>query len=172
MRLDTMRKTYLPGEVKRYVGGRLHVGGDVPLPGTGCWLASGIDVVRFLTALDGSRGQAILSRQALAEMLSPPAPPLHPKPNGSHNGLGWDVVQPVGEGYAYNKNGGIAGISTFMEHRPDGVDFFVAFNGSSKVEDEEAPGTLHPGGPPYIAVKQAIERTDNWPQVDYFSKYR
>jgi CubicO group peptidase (beta-lactamase class C family) len=172
MRLDTMRKGYLPGEVKRYVGGRLHVGGEVPLPGVGCWLASGIDVVRFLTALDGSRGQPILSREAVAAMLSPPAPPLHPKPNGSHNGLGWDVVQPVGEGYSYNKNGGIPGISTFMEHRANGVDFFVGFNGSSKTVDEEEAGTAHPDGPPYIAIKRAIERTYTWPSVDYFPKYR
>jgi CubicO group peptidase (beta-lactamase class C family) len=172
MRLDTTKKGSLQGEVKRYVGGRLHAGGEVPLPGTGCWLASGIDVVRFLTALDESRGTPILSRQAIAEMLSAPAPPLRIRPNGTHNGLGWDVVQRVGEGYVYNKNGGIPGISTFMEHRPDGVDFFVAFNGSSKTEDEGVPGISHADRPPYIPVKRAIEGTNNWPQVDYFAKYR
>jgi N-acyl-D-amino-acid deacylase len=171
MRLDTIEKTYLSGEVKRYVGGRLHVGGDAPIPGSGCWLASSVDVVRFLTALDGTRGDPIISRTAVSAMLSPPGPPIRNKPNGSHNGLGWDVVQPTPEGFIYHKNGGIPGISTFMEHLPNGVDFFIGFNGSSRGEEEEG-GQPHALARPFSAVKLAIERTARWPHVNYFEKYR
>jgi N-acyl-D-amino-acid deacylase len=171
MRLD-VEHGYVPGEVRRYSATRQVVpGGHGDVHGEGCWLASTVDVVRFLCSLDGSRGRHILSPRSLQEMVSAPAPPVKPHADGSHNGLGWDVVRPMPDGVLYQKNGGVAGISTFMEHLPNGVDWAVAFNGSGKVEESDPSGHEHPASP-YKPIKDAIQARTHWPTaVDLFGKY-
>jgi len=52
---------------------------------------SAIDLVRFMTALDGTRGKPLLNEKMHEAMLAPP-PPLKPRPNGTWPGLGWDSV--------------------------------------------------------------------------------
>jgi N-acyl-D-amino-acid deacylase len=163
---------YVPGEVRRYsAGGRRPITAQpVLIPGAGCWRASAVDVVRFLTGLDGSRGKPLLSAQAMKEMLAMPPSSVPPRKNGSHFGLGWDGVQATPDGPLYHKNGGLPGISTFMEHLPNGVDWAVCFNGSRAEEDDENPEEK---GPPYKAIKEAVEHTDRWPGgPDLFAKYQ
>jgi N-acyl-D-amino-acid deacylase len=78
-RMRMERKDYGPGEVRRYAaGGRKEVKGGYPVPAGettdreygGNWVASAPDLVRFLTALDGSRGKPFLKRQTTAQMLA------------------------------------------------------------------------------------------------------
>jgi CubicO group peptidase (beta-lactamase class C family) len=163
---------YLPNEVRRYTQGGNHLvaGGHGPVEGEGGWLASTIDVVRFLNGLDGTRGKGLLSPHAIHEMLSAPAPPVQLHRNGSHNGLGWDVVRPTPAGPIYNKNGGIPGIATFMEHLPHGVDWAVAFNGNGKDNEGQSESTER-RAPPWQAIKAAIEATSRWPTADFSSRY-
>ncbi len=59
-----------------------------------------------------------------------------------------------------------------MEYRPNGLDFWAGFNGSAKMQDHEEPDRSHPSGPRMSRLKGPFECRDNWPQVDYFAKYR
>ncbi len=75
-------------------------------------------------------------------MLARPQPPLKIRPNGSWFGLGWDSVRelpdwPHGKGFAYGKDGGVNGVSTWIEHLPGGIDWVVLFNGT--VSDDDDP---------------------------------
>jgi CubicO group peptidase (beta-lactamase class C family) len=123
----------IPGQAVRYdKNGRVVVNriaeGGTPAGG---WVLSPADMVRVLTAYDAGK---IVSSASRAAMLAPPAPPLKPRANGAAFGLGWDVVYRVnGDPNAvfYGKNGGINGSSTWIEHRPDGVDFAVFYNGGN-----------------------------------------
>src|SRR5262249_13713461 len=90
MHLD-LPEGYAPGEVGRYVSGKRHRAGH-SLRGGGCWLASTVDVTRFLTSLDGTRGKRVLSKKAVEEMLAP-LPSLGKSEDQSHSGLGWDAVR-------------------------------------------------------------------------------
>src|SRR5580692_8406226 len=49
----------------------------------GGWTMSAIDMVRFLTALDGSRGKPLLKEKTFEAMLAPPPPPLMPRADGT-----------------------------------------------------------------------------------------
>ncbi len=63
---------------------------NVPLqPGFGNWLASSVDMVMFMTALDGSRCPSPISNASYQAMLAPLPPLMVNRPNGSHYGLGW-----------------------------------------------------------------------------------
>ena len=67
--------------------------------------------------------RALLDRGDDASNARSPPPPLQPRKDGSHFGLGWDTVLPTSAGVRYGKNGGVAGISTYVEHDPIGVDW-------------------------------------------------
>lgn len=134
---------YLPNEARRYFIGRWNVlpGGHVEATGAaGGWCGSAVAMARFLTALDGSRTQKqFLSTRLMHQMLFKPEPPLKVRSNGSWFGLGWDAVReipdwPHGKGLAYAKDGGVNGISTWIEHLPGDIDWVVLFNGT--VPDE------------------------------------
>jgi CubicO group peptidase (beta-lactamase class C family) len=169
MRLDSVAKGYLKGEVHRYIADR-----EKALPGGqgdkseeegGCWTASAVDVMRFMTALDGSRGKRLVTLESYKEMLSPLPPPFVAK--NRYNGLGWDGVEHVGNRYFYEKNGGIAGIATYMEHEAGGVNFAILFNAS--------PAKKEPGNNANAWRKNiidAIHQFKEWPKVDYFDKFQ
>jgi CubicO group peptidase (beta-lactamase class C family) len=168
MRLDPRARGYVRGEVRRYrLGGeKMFPGGRGPIrDGGGSWLASSVDAVRFLCALDGSRGKPALSQQSVKEMLSR-LPTVRPHRDGSYTGLGWDVVKPMDGGFLYRKNGGVPGIATYMEHRPDGVNWALFFNASP------GAGSVEKAGAWRRPIQEAIEKTEQWPDVDLFREYR
>jgi N-acyl-D-amino-acid deacylase len=147
---------------------------DRPVPPTlpivhfasGGWLGSAVDLARFLTAIDGTRGQRFLSEATTRLMFSPPPPPVPPRRNGSHFGMGWDVVHRTRDGLLYHKDGGLEGFATWIEHRPNGVNWVVLFNASR----------AKPEGPEWhqaftTAIRRAIDEISNWPAVDYFNSY-
>jgi hypothetical protein len=126
-----------------------------------------MDMAKFLTAVDGSRGQPFLSPAIHEEMLGPLPPPLRPRANGTHFGLGWDTAVRERGGFRYSKNGGVAGIRTFIEHRPDGVDWVVLLNGSGDVPGEPKRKAL---SQVINRVHEAIAHTHHWPERDLFPK--
>jgi hypothetical protein len=174
MRLEL--KDYGPGEVRRYAaGGRKELKGGYPVyagqkadrESGGNWVASTADLVRFLTALDGSRGKPFLKGKTLAQMFAPPPPPYKRtlRATDPHVGLGWDRVQRVGKSWHYSKNGGRPGVSAWIEHLPDGVSWAVLFNTSSDKEQGEtalaAARKRIPG---------AIGQVKAWPARDLFER--
>jgi N-acyl-D-amino-acid deacylase len=165
MRMDGLPPRYERGEVRRYSPGAEHrfPGGHLPMTdAAGGWLASAPDMALFLTALDGSRGKRFLSEKMTRTMLAAPPPPLKPREDGSYFGLGWDRVRRTGDGFGYAKNGGLAGVSTWIEHLPGGVDWVLLVN--TRVEQSEVPmmATFEK------EVRRAIAETRKWPGIDLF----
>ena len=169
--LDRMEGYWL-NEVHRYPGGKSHPGGHGELKdGGGCWVLSTVDAMRFVTSLDGSRGERVLSQRAYRQMLAP-LPSLGKKANERHNGLGWDVVERSRAGVLFSKNGGVAGIATWIEHLPDGVCWAVFFNGNVKDADDEdkTPPRKPAHKKPWPLLREAIQKIDKWPMHDLFEQ--
>jgi N-acyl-D-amino-acid deacylase len=165
MRID-IERGYLPNEARRYhaANHKLIEGGHGRMRGGGCWLSSSFDMVRFLAALDGSGGKRLLSEKAMREMLAAPPPPYEARKNGTHFGLGWDVIRQTPEGVAYNKDGGVPGIQTFMQHLPGDVDWALCFNASGQVENRESG--LDESRPAREPILKAIREQKQWPDGD------
>jgi CubicO group peptidase (beta-lactamase class C family) len=143
-------RSVIPGQAVRYAkNGRAVVNnrseGGTPAGG---WILSPADTVRVLMAYDAGK---IVSPASRAAMLAPPAAPLMRRSDGSAFGLGWDVVYRAGgdpNAVFYGKNGGIPGTSTWIEHRPDGIDFAAFYNGGN------GSGAHRPG---LAAVERALD---------------
>lgn len=137
---------------------------DLPGGAAGGWIASSVEMVRFLAALDGAR--PFLSEAVQREMLAPPPPPLKQRPNGAWFGLGWDVVHQTPHGPSYAKDGGIAGVRSYIGHMPGNVDWAVVFNGGRNV-----PG--QPGQDANAAkhLQEGIRQTQRWPETDFFPNF-
>jgi N-acyl-D-amino-acid deacylase len=158
-------KGYRPREVHRYADGKCLAGGHGKLKGgAGSWVLSTVDAMRFMTSLDGTRGERVLSKRAYQQMLAP-LPSLGKKPNERHNGLGWDIVERSQLGVLYSKNGGVAGIATWMEHLPSGVSWAVFFNGNLKGEGDAGKQAVKK---PWPLLRAAIKKVEQWPEHDLF----
>lgn len=173
IRLGANHPDYLPGEARRYVAGQTKA-----LPGgtwhqfgpAGGWVASSVDMARFLTGLTGSRtGKPFLSDRLMGEMVSAP-PGLKLRPDGSHFGLGWDKVWKTDEGYGWLKNGGTGGISTMIIHRPDGIDIVVLVN-SSNGPHKEKPA-VPPEGRFVREIQRLLAEVKEWPRGDFFTDFK
>ncbi|HTU27534.1 MAG TPA: serine hydrolase domain-containing protein [Pirellulales bacterium] len=169
MQLEPIHPAYVAGEAHRYRardwkdfgGGRQPVG-----PPAGSWLASATDMARFMAAVDGSRGQPLLDKAAMHLMFAPPPPPLKPRENGSYFGLGWDSVLHTPEGLRYGKNGGVDGISTYVEHDPVGVDWVLLLNARTPKEKKGPTALDHA----IKGIRQAIHNVERWPDRDLFNQ--
>ncbi len=156
-------RQYFPGEAARYEGRpprQLPPGiRPVPLqPGFGNWLASSVDMVMFMTALDGSRCPSPISDASYQAMLAPLPPPMVDRPNGSHYGLGLDSVKSSPNGFFYTKNGGKPGVHTQIEHLPNGVNFALMFNGGA--DQKGAPA--NPLGPTLKQLRSTLANIRDW----------
>jgi N-acyl-D-amino-acid deacylase len=168
-RLDIPRgKGYLPGEAHRYSprGREDPQGGHLLIAmASGGWLASAVDLVQLLIALDGSRRTRFLSASSIKAMTSPPPAPAKPRADGSSFGLGWDQVRRSPQGLFYCKGGGLYGMHAHIEHTPDGIDWALLWNGGRKGESGEE-GTAQSLVKDLRGVLTAIEL---WPEDDFFT---
>jgi N-acyl-D-amino-acid deacylase len=169
MCLEPIGPGYAKGEAHRYRtddwkefgGGRAAIS-----PPGGSWLASSVDMARLMAALDSAGNGGLLSPATMHEMLAPPAPPLEARPDGSYFGLGWDTVLRTPAGIRYSKNGGVAGISTFAEHDPNGVDWVLLMNGASgQKQDPKALAWIVP------RIRQAVMQNQRWPDGNLFGRF-
>jgi N-acyl-D-amino-acid deacylase len=125
------RRPYRDGEARRYLAGTSVLLPPLDLPmvdACGAWTASAVDMVRVLSALDGSRGQPLLKGPTYRQMLAPPPPPLRPRADGSYNGLGWPSVTFSPRGYSYLHDGSFQGMRTFLKHTQSGINWVLLFN--------------------------------------------
>jgi N-acyl-D-amino-acid deacylase len=165
MRLEQLAPAYAAREALRYgAGGRELPGGREPIAApAGNWLASVVDLARFLTAVSGTRGKPFLSAAARQQMLAAPPPPLAPRRSGSHVGLGWDAVSEEPRGPQFHKMGSVAGLRTYIEHRGDGIDWVLLLNGDGQVKDQP------PAANEVIdKIRQTIDATRDWPDRNLF----
>lgn len=101
----------------------------------GGWIGSAIDLLRFVTAVDGSRGEPLLAPESLAAMTARPAPPVAvDKP--TYYGLGWNI-RPVGDDANWWHGGSLPGTMTLLVRtssrsenrgRLDGLAWAALFN--------------------------------------------
>lgn len=159
------------GQASRYGGfpPRIIPGGQrtVPLmPDFGNWMASSVDMVKFLTAIDGTRMQGI-TYESFQELIAPLPPPMKNNPNGSHFGLGLDTVRMTPEGVTFSKNGGKPGVHSQIIHLPNNMDFCLLLNGGSSPDGT----TVNPMTTAIKSIRQVLNNVKEWPLVDMFPNY-
>ncbi|MBS1955318.1 MAG: beta-lactamase family protein [Cyanobacteria bacterium SZAS-4] len=169
-RLEPERGIYLPNEAHRYSpvlrplpGG--HPNGQVT-GSLGSWESSVVDMCKFLTAVDGTRTKPFLSKASFDQMVAPVPAPVAVRENGSTFGLGWDSVKTTPDGILFEKNGGVPGVHTYIEHLPNNVDWVVIFNGTGVDQKPKVMGAA------LRSLHQALSDVKDWPQIDLFQRYQ
>jgi CubicO group peptidase (beta-lactamase class C family) len=136
----------------------------------GGWIASAVDMVRFASAFDYDRKSPLLSAATIKEMWArPPGEAgFDPgnKPKDAYYGCGWNV-RPMGNTGRANTwhNGLIAGTSTLLIRRFDGLNWAVFFNADANHKNEEPSGAID--GP----MHEAADAVRIWPDGDLFGKF-
>jgi N-acyl-D-amino-acid deacylase len=166
--LTSPRQVYAADESRCYLPGNGVMLPPLQMPwcaGAGGWSVSTVDLVRFLTAFDGSRGQAFLQEKTRKEMLALPPPPLRPRPDGSHAGLGWPFVSMESDSYMHD--GLWSGMRTFVKRTPKGINWALAFNVSIQADmaDQQMIKAV------VEEVRAEVDRLEKYPDIDLFKKY-
>jgi N-acyl-D-amino-acid deacylase len=181
-------KDRAPGEVEYYdrnqrMGRAIcgpKIGAEVPLPyGVECiesmdvnggWIASAVNLLRFAASLDDPKRSPILNAESIRTMLAPPPGPVGHGPAGrpkeTYYGCGWEV-RPARQADKWTKwhTGLLAGSSTLLVCRDDGIDWAVLFNRDAGKDGKEYAGLIDP-----LLHKPASEIKD-WPEFDLFPRY-
>jgi CubicO group peptidase (beta-lactamase class C family) len=102
----------------------------------GGWIGTPVDYLRFLLAIDGQRGPALLDAATRALMNTPPLRPDAAADAGGSRVAGGGAfglgirVRPLTEGGTELwHSGSLPGTSTLAARSPDGIAWVVAFNG-------------------------------------------
>lgn len=162
-------RAYTPGEARRYgPRNQLAPGGLPPAHfASGAWIGSTVDLVRFLSAIDGTRMAPFLSPGLTARMLAGDPSGVGRHPHGGAFGMGWDNVERLPHGVLFEKDGGVLGTMTWIEHDPPDIDWALFFNRSlGKPLGPEVHQEFRGG------MKRSIESVAVWPDVDFFNRVR
>jgi hypothetical protein len=133
----------------------------------GGWTASVVDMARFLTNLDGSRGEPVLSEKSRQLMIEQPAAPLKPRENGTWFGLGWDSVIVKDRAFGYYKEGSYQGMRTYMKRLPNGVNWVLLCNASMEFDPQDTRVAANA----MQEVHQLIEGNNKFPDINLFKDY-
>ena len=169
----TLQSQPLPREVKYYdFPGAPRVpsvfgGANVPDPdggfyleamdSHGAWVASTIDYLRFVAALDGGR---IISPQTIKTMLAQPPIPSW-RGQSSWYGMGW-MVRPAGNSANWWHNGSLPGTTTLVVRASNGYAWAAFFN--SRPKSGDFGGDLDSGMWDALSKSQV-------PNVDLFPRF-
>jgi len=123
----------------------------------GGWIASPVDLVRFVTALDGSRPPALLKPETVRLFETRPRPPL-PADASHYYGLGWSIATSRA-GASWRHTGDIPGTSTILVREASGVTWCVLFNSNG------ADGFYHELEG---MLSTEINQIEDWPRHDLF----
>ena len=136
----------------------------------GGWIASAIDLVRFLRGVEGSGGMTpVLSGAMIQQMTAFQNlyDPIHHKNQDpdSYYGLGWNVLHPGTELEEWNHAGALEQCcSSWIVHRADGISYAVIFNSLPENFAEFMPQVKS-------AIDSEIASVKRWPEGDLFPKY-
>lgn len=161
---------YVVGEAVRCLAGTLISLPAMLLPmlnAAGGWSASAVDMVRFLSNLDGSRGVPVLGDKMRQVMLEPPREPLKPRANGSWYGLGWDAVLVKDKKFTYFKDGSYQGMRTFMKRLPSGLNWALLFNASMEFDPQDTRVAANV----VQELHKLVESYTKYPDIDLFKEY-
>ena len=129
----------------------------------GGWIASAIDLVRFASAFDHPQTSKLLKPQSIAAMWARPEGAAGHEPNGKpseiYYGCGWSV-RPTGDQGGANTwhSGLIAGTSTILVRRVDGLNWAALFNTEADPKGDVLSGLIDP------LIHQAADAVKNWPE--------
>jgi N-acyl-D-amino-acid deacylase len=174
VRLHPPGGKYFKGEARRYLAG---AGEEQELPAwqqsysdaAGGWTASAVDLAKFLTALDGTRGKPLFSEKTFALMLEPPPAPLKKRDNGTFVGLGWDSVIVTDKNeFGLYKDGSWFGMRAFMKRLTTGTSWVLLFNASMNPD----PTDSRLVGDAVQQVREALEKHEKFPDVDLFPEFK
>jgi N-acyl-D-amino-acid deacylase len=89
------------------------------------------------------------------------------KPKESYYACGWDVRPAAGKSGRYTKwhAGGLAGSSTLLVCRDDGIDWAVLFNGDADKDGKAFADLIDP------LLHGPADRIKEWPEGDLFPAY-
>jgi hypothetical protein len=111
-----------------------------------------------------------LDEASIRSMLGrPPGAPglANGKPSPTYYGCGWDV-RPIAEpqGKFTKWHGGLlAGSSTFMLGRDDGINWAVVFNRDADPAGKEYAGMID------MPLHKTANQIKDWPDVDLYGKF-
>jgi len=132
----------------------------------GGWIASAVDMVRFASALESPGRKPFLKPSSLEQMFAPPAAPVSRKADGAvepvYYGLGFSVRQAGEEGMNQWHTGSLAGTSTLLVRRHDGMVWAVLFNSRRACAGKNPSSTIDP------LVHKAVDAVREWPDGDLF----
>jgi N-acyl-D-amino-acid deacylase len=172
----------LPGEVRYYAPEGLEPrpgvypeSGFVPvgygsfylrsLDAHGGWVASAENLVRFALAIDGTKGEALLTPETVTAMETTPRPPAAAAGVGNVEeslGLGWNSVQ-GDDGYEWSHAGALEGSNcSWIIRKPDGTTLAFVFN-TLPMDFGGFFGELLP------SLHELMDTTIEWPGTDLFS---
>lgn len=169
-RVHKGQKQYFENESGRFVPGTGAVIPPLQLPmleAAGGWSVSTVDLVKLMTAIDGSRGKRFLSEVMFKTMMAPPPPPIKPRPNGIYPGLGFYFVQASDAGLAFSQNGSWHGARAFMKRTPTKTCMALAFNASMEpdiLDMQLVKDAVH-------KVRETVESIRDYPDVDLFKEF-
>jgi len=131
---------------------RTYGGTDIEvLSSAGGWIASSIDLLRLLAAIDGfPERKDILSEESVATLTTPRESYLSP--------LGWRDVNSKDEWW---RTGTLAGSSAILMRRPDNISFVMITNSSTW------RGSNFSHDMKYM-LSHVIDQVEEWPQHDLF----
>jgi CubicO group peptidase (beta-lactamase class C family) len=129
----------------------------------GGWIASVIDLVRFINVVDRrSTKSDILSTATINTMIARPAIPEW-QGSSYYYAMGWSV-RPTGNDANWWHDGSLPGTRSLMVRAYNGLTWAALFN--TRVEDDSAFLTELDRG-----LWQASAQVTRWPAHDLFSKY-
>jgi N-acyl-D-amino-acid deacylase len=130
----------------------------------GAWIGSAFDLMRFVSAVDGSHHRPILKPASQTLMTSRPAPPVaEGKP--TFYGLGWNV-RPVGDDANWWHSGSLPGTSTLLVRTSRGLAWAALFN--SRPESKPGSGRGNFSNELDSLLWKAAEEVKNWPRHNLF----
>ena len=122
----------------------------------GGWLASAVDYIRFVTALNEGR---IIDRKSIAMMIAKPSIPV----TDSWYGMGWQVRHADGD-FNWWHNGSLPNATTLVVRAANGYIWVAFFNSRPKNSDKLA-GELDSG------MWDALSKMTREPEGDLFPRF-
>ncbi len=126
----------------------------------GGWIGSAIDLLRFVTAIDGQRPPALLKPETVALMTAPPNRPDVGKAP-AYFGMGW-MIKPTSNGIEWRHSGSLVGTRSLLVRRADGVSWAVVSN-SEPISDSLLT-ELDQG------ISRILDGVKEWPAHDLFGQ--
>jgi N-acyl-D-amino-acid deacylase len=132
----------------------------------GGWIASAVDLMRFVRVVEGSGGQPkLLFDETLAEMTQYQGLPGAGQSPEHYYALGWNVDFPGTPQEEWSHSGALEGCNaTLMTRRIDGISYAVLFN-TLPSDFAGFFNELIPG------MRATISSVPKWPDKDLFPKY-